>query len=196
MYWLPLCRPLDNESKSILVVAHSVTMSPTCDLNSPYTPWGNLEVSSERKLKLDGVGPVDTRPSTDKLHHFVQKKNKKNNNKKKMWHMTCDTWHVTRDTWHVTRGKWHVTHDMWHVTRFGGWTFSQNFSSLAHTVCDLWYYEDLEEKDDSLSESISDEAVYRTAPATQGLLVIMIGPFLSSWTGCLYSFRPSIQSML
>ena len=25
--------------------------------------------------KLDGVGPVDNRPSTDKLHHFVQKKN-------------------------------------------------------------------------------------------------------------------------
>ena len=26
--------------------------------------------------KLDGVGPVDNRPSTDKLHHFVQKKTK------------------------------------------------------------------------------------------------------------------------
>ena len=24
--------------------------------------------------KLDGVGPVNNRPSTDKLHHFVQKK--------------------------------------------------------------------------------------------------------------------------
>jgi hypothetical protein len=53
-----------------------------------------------------------------------------------MWHMTRDMWHVTRDTWHVTR-------DMWHVTRLGGWTFSQNFSSLAFTVCDLWYYEDI-----------------------------------------------------
>ena len=27
--------------------------------------------------KLDGVGPVDNRPSTDELHHFVQKKKKK-----------------------------------------------------------------------------------------------------------------------
>ena len=27
--------------------------------------------------KLDGVGPVDNRPSTDKLHHFVQKKPQK-----------------------------------------------------------------------------------------------------------------------
>ena len=25
--------------------------------------------------KLDGVGPVDNRPSTDKLNHFVHKKN-------------------------------------------------------------------------------------------------------------------------
>ena len=25
------------------------------------------------KKKLDGVGPVDNRPSTDKLHHFGQK---------------------------------------------------------------------------------------------------------------------------
>ena len=27
--------------------------------------------------KLDGVGPIDNRSSTDKLHHFVQKKKKK-----------------------------------------------------------------------------------------------------------------------
>jgi hypothetical protein len=27
-------------------------------------------------LKLDGVGPVENRPSTDTLHHFVQKKKK------------------------------------------------------------------------------------------------------------------------
>ena len=26
------------------------------------------------QLKLDGVGPVDNRPSTNKLHHFVKKK--------------------------------------------------------------------------------------------------------------------------
>ena len=25
-------------------------------------------------IKLDGVGPVDNRPSTDKLHNFVKKK--------------------------------------------------------------------------------------------------------------------------
>jgi hypothetical protein len=27
--------------------------------------------------KLDGVGPLDNRPSTDKLHRFVRKKKKK-----------------------------------------------------------------------------------------------------------------------
>ena len=29
-------------------------------------------------LQLDGVGPVDNRPFTNKLQHFVNKKNKKN----------------------------------------------------------------------------------------------------------------------
>ena len=29
------------------------------------------------KFKLDGLGPVDNRPSTDKLHHFVRKKKKR-----------------------------------------------------------------------------------------------------------------------
>ena len=35
-------------------------------------------------MKLDGVGPVDNRPYTNKLHHFVRKKK-------------IDMWHVTRD---------------------------------------------------------------------------------------------------
>ena len=33
--------------------------------------------------KLDGVGPFDNRPSTDKLHHFVQKKERKKEEEKK-----------------------------------------------------------------------------------------------------------------
>ena len=55
--------------------------------------------------KLDRVGPVDNRPSTDKLHHFVRKKERKKND---MWHVTCDMWHVTRDMSHVTRDTWLV----------------------------------------------------------------------------------------
>ena len=41
-----------------------------------------LEQESTACLKLDGVGPVDNRPSTDKLHHFVQKKKIKKKIKK------------------------------------------------------------------------------------------------------------------
>ena len=52
--------------------------------------WINTHI----KKKLDGIGPVDNKPSTDKLHHFVQKK-----------------WHVTRDMWHVKHDMWHLTHD-------------------------------------------------------------------------------------
>ena len=87
------------------------------------------------------------------------------NSKKKpyMWHLTGDTWHVTPDMWHVTRGMWHLTHG-------GGLTFSPNFISLALTVWDFWYLEDLEEKDWLLNY----EAVCRTAPATPGLLITII----------------------
>ena len=106
-----------------------------------------------------------------------------------MWHVTRDMWHVTRDT------SRDVTLDAWHVTCLGVWTFSQNFSSLAPTVCDLWYYEYLEEKDDAMNQLISDEAVYRTAQATPGLLIIvklnkvfkLFCPLLSSPIGWLRS---------
>ena len=64
---------------------------------------------------------------------------------------------------------WNVTCDMWHV--WGGEYSLKYFSSLALTVCDLWYYEDLEEKDDWVTEWINYEAVYRTAPSTPGLLI-------------------------
>ena len=53
-----------------------------------------------------------------------------------------------RDKWHVTCDTWHVTCDMWH----GGKPFSQNFSSLSLTVCDLWYFYILEEKADWMIE--------------------------------------------
>ena len=78
-----------------------------------------------------------------------------------MSYMTCDTWHVTRD--------------IWHVTCCGGWTFSQNFSSPALRIFDLWYFEDLEEKDDSLTHWINYEGVCWTAPDTPGLLITLKG---------------------
>ena len=50
---------------------------------------------------------------------------------------------MTGDMLHVTRDMWHMTCDM-----FGGVNIFSNFSSLALIDCDLWYYEDLEEKDE------------------------------------------------
>ena len=64
--------------------------------------------------KLDGVGPVDNRPSTKKLHHFVRKKKRKKI-------VTCDTWHVTCDTW---RDTWHMTCD-----KFGGGEYALKTSA-------------------------------------------------------------------
>ena len=40
------------------------------------------------------------------------------------------------------------------------------FGSLAFTVGDLWYFEDLEEKADSLTESINNKCVFITARGT------------------------------
>ena len=65
---------------------------------------------------------------------------------------------------------WHKTRDMWHV--FGGEHSLKNFSSLALTVCDLWYYGYLEEKAHGLNQSDNDKADCRTAPATPALLII------------------------
>ena len=80
-------------------------------------------------LKLDGVGPVDNRPSTKNLHNSV---------KKKMWHVTHDTWHVTCD--------------MWHMIGEGRWAFFQNISSLALTVWEGRCLKVLKEKDQSVNQ--------------------------------------------
>ena len=80
-----------------------------------------------------------------------------------MWHMTCDMWHMTYDTWHET-------HETWHVTGCGEWTFSQNFSSLAITICDLlWRFGGK----GWLTESVNYKGVCRTAPAIAGLFNII-----------------------
>ena len=103
-------------------------------------------------LKLDGVGPVDNRPSTDKLHHIVKKK--------KMWYLTRDTRHMTHDTWHMT-------HDM-----FGGVDILSKFQ-LPSSYC-LWFMILWRSGGKGwLTDLISDKAVYRTAPATPGLLKIV-----------------------
>ena len=80
------------------------TRSQHCCFLSPtsHSVWPLWQLGT---LKLDGVGPVDNRPSTDKLNHFVQKKRKEKNY---MYHLTRDTWHLTPDTWHLTPDMWHL----------------------------------------------------------------------------------------
>ena len=60
-----------------------------------------LYSTTTNKQKLEGIGPVDNRAST---------------NMSKKWHMTCDMWHVTWDRWQVTHETWHMTYDTWHKT--------------------------------------------------------------------------------
>jgi hypothetical protein len=59
--------------------------------------------------------------------------------------------YVTRDTLHVRRDTWHMTRDTWCI-------------------------QNLEDKDDSLSQlinqSVNEGCVCRTAPATLGLFII------------------------
>ena len=55
--------------------------------------WESYQMS-----ELDGVGPVDNRPSTDQIHKFEEKKEKKY-----IIIVTCDMLHVTCDMRHMTR---------------------------------------------------------------------------------------------
>ena len=98
------------------------------------------------------VGLVDSKPSTNLLHLFVKKREV--------------TWHLTRKRWNVTCNMWHVTHDTWQVKEV-------NFlSKLQHHSFNS--LEDWEGKDHvSNNVSISIKGVYRTAPATPGLLITL-----------------------
>ena len=80
---------------------------------SIYNLYLHSWIGGQHTLKLDGVGPVDNRPPTNKLHNFVQKKL---NLKYIIIIVKCHTWHVTSDTWHATPDIWHMTYDTWQVT--------------------------------------------------------------------------------
>ena len=112
-----------------------------------------------------------THPPTATYNNLKKKKKKKLHLTRDRRHVTCDTRHVTCDMWHMTRDMWHVTRDMWHVTRdtLGGMNILSQFqlpSSYWFWFMLLWRYGGK----GSLTHWISDEAVYRTAPATPGLL--------------------------
>ena len=52
----------------------------------PYPLFSHFPFPQVLHVKLDGVGPVHNRPSTDKFHHFVKKNlNQKND----VWHGIC-----------------------------------------------------------------------------------------------------------
>ena len=61
-----------------------------------------------------------------------------------------DTGHPTPDTWHLTPDTWHLTRDMRHLT------FTQKFSFLALSVRAGKWFEDLEEKDPSVNQSVTE----------------------------------------
>ena len=57
-----------------------------CDFNE-FIRYNTKSAHKNQYIVLsiiqDGVGPVDNRSSTDKLHHFVRKKKKKKKKKRK-----------------------------------------------------------------------------------------------------------------
>jgi hypothetical protein len=52
----------------------------------------------------------------------------------------------------VTYDMWQLTGDMWYVTCGGGWPFSQNSSSLALTVWNRQFLEDISTKDEFIKQ--------------------------------------------
>ena len=87
-------------------------------------------------------------------------------------------WHVTRDTWHMTCDMWHV----WHMTHIVGWTFAQNFSTLALLVWDWQCLEDICTNkgwvNQWMNEWVSDGGDCRTAPAAPSLLNSLVWDIL------------------
>ena len=102
--------------------------------------------------KLDGVGPVDNRPSTDKLNRFVPPPKKK-------------LLHVTRDMWHMTRDMWHGACDMlWWVNILSKFQLPSSYG--------LWYmifWRSVGKG--SLTDWLNHGGDCRTAPYTPGMLI-------------------------
>ena len=96
---------------------------------------------------------------------------------------------MTGDRWHMTGERWHLTSDTWHMTHIVGWTFSQNVSSLALPVWDWQCFEYISTSHEWVSQSVNYEAVYRTAPATPGLLKnLYIYKNHYNWTASMFSW--------
>ena len=82
------------------------------------------------------------------------------------------------------------------MTHSVGWTFSQNFSSLALPVWDWQCLEDIWTKG-SVNQSVNDGGDCKTAPATPGLLNTKVGYVtLKHWNALPHSrvLLPSVLS--
>ena len=117
--------------------------------------------------KLDGVGSLITDPLSI-CFTTLSEEEEKNEEKNDMWHVTHDMWHVAFDMWRdMWRETWHMTCDM-----FGGMNILSKFqlpSSSGLWLMILW----ISGGKGWFAELINYEAVYRTAPATPGLLNVM-----------------------
>ena len=74
-------------------------------------------------------------------------------------------WPLTPDTWHMTYEMWHVACDMWHVT-------CDICVKFISPVLKVWDWQCLEdsERNQWINERMNHKGVYRTVPATPGLL--------------------------
>ena len=112
-------------------------------------------------MKLNEVGQVYNRPTTNKYSKY-HKSQSKRASELQFWENVYP----------------HMSHVMCHKLQFFSSSVRTKGLSLSAegllapgpTPCNLWYFEDLEEKADWLNEWISNKDVYRTAPATPGLL--------------------------
>ena len=87
-----------------------------------------------------------------------------------MWHVTCDTWHVTHDMWHIKCDTWHLTPGTWHrgeVNLLSEFQLPSSYG-LGMKVC--WRYFCKGWPSHLINELMSNGGVWRTAPASPGLL--------------------------
>ena len=76
--------------------------------------------------------------------------------------MTGDRWHITRDTWQGTGDTWYILWDE-HSLKFSApWLFCFGMDSVLNIF------------PQTMTWLLSHKAVYRTAPASPGLLNIMV----------------------
>ena len=78
----------------------------------------------------------------------------------------------------MTPDTLHMTCDMWHVTHGGGVIIISKVQLLSYYGLCRQCPEDSEQKDDQLNEiirlSVNNKGVWRTAPATPGLLIFSV----------------------